>query len=502
MPSVVVETASGKIRGELRGDVASWKGIPYAAPPLGALRFRPPQPAAPWAGERDGSRYGAVAAQSRDPRIAMMSGVTDKVASGEDCLTLNVFAPDPGLGGGPYPVMVWIHGGAFIMGSGSTPLYSGGSFAADGVVAVTLNYRLGLPGLLYLGDLAPERAEGNYALLDQIAALAWVARNIAAFGGDPERVTVMGESAGAISIATLLAMPAARGLFQRAILQSGASGVSPPTRDDATRITRSVLEDLGCTVDQLVDVPIDQLLACQDRISHGLGVGALSPYIDGVTVPRPPIELVRAGAAAGIPLLVGTNRDEWTLFEVFLGEVTVDAFRPILRTRLGAALEPLLAAYRVERGGQPDPGDRHAWLDLVGDTVFRIPVIRLAEAQADHGTPVYAYRFDWRSPAFGGRLGAGHALELPFVWNRLDLPVSQILLGANAARAQALATAMHGAWVEFIKRGDPNGVEGLPAWPGYDRARRTTLLLDHESSVAHDPGWASRALWAEHLAEP
>jgi len=494
MPDLVVQTTHGTVRGELRDGVASWKGIPYAAPPVGARRFRPPRPATPWTGERDATKFGPVAAQSRDPRIALLSGVTDKVVSGEDSLLLNVFAPaDPAPGDGPRPVMVWIHGGAFIMGSGSTPLYHGESFARQGIVVVTFNYRLGLPGFLYLGDLAPDRAEGNYALLDQIAALTWVRDNIAAFGGDPGGVTVMGESAGAISIGSLLAMPAARGLFHRAILESGAPSLSPPTRDDATKVARRVLAELEVTVDELADVPIERLLACQERLALELGLGAFAPYIDGVTIPRLPIEVIREGGAAGIPLLAGSNRDEWTLFEVFLGPATVEPFKPLLRQRLGPVLDRLLDLYR---DGHADRSEARAWVDAVGEVVFRIPVIRLAEAQAGHATPVYLYRFDWQSPVLGGRLGAAHALELPFVWNRLDLPMAPILLGPDLAAAQPLAAAMHATWAQFIKTGDPNGA-ALPAWPAYDAARRPTLLLDRACRVADDPAGAARALWSE-----
>jgi para-nitrobenzyl esterase len=496
MPDLVVTTTYGKVSGELRGGVAIWKGIPYAAPPVGALRFRPPQPATPWTGERDATKFGPVAAQSRDPRIAIMSGIAEKVVSGEDCLLLNVFAPaDPAPGDGKRPVMVWIHGGAFIMGSGSTPLYHGASFAQQGIVVVTLNYRLGLPGFLYLGDLAPDRAEGNYALLDQIAALGWVRDNIAAFGGDPGAVTVMGESAGAISVATLLAMPAARGLFHRAILESGASGLSPPTRDDATGVARRVLAELAVTVDQLADVPIERLLACQERLAQELGLGAFAPYIDGVTIPELPIEVIRWGGAAGIPLLAGSNRDEWTLFEVVLGDATVEPFKPILRQRLGPVLDQLLELHRATHAAHTDRADARAWVDVIGEVVFRIPMIRLAEAQAGHATRVYMYRFDWQSSAFGGRLGAAHALELPFVWNRLDLPMAPVLLGPDAAAAQPLATAMHATWAQFIKTGDPNGA-GLPPWPTYDTQRRATLLLDRACQVVDDPAGAARALWS------
>ncbi len=497
MTNLVVETTHGAVRGALHGDVATWKGIPYAAPPVGPLRFRPPVPPARWAGERDATRFGPVAAQSRDPRIAIMSGVTDKVESGEDSLYLNVFAPTgaadapDAVRAGKRPVMVWIHGGAFVMGSGSTPLYHGETFARQGVVVVTLNYRLGLPGFLYLGDLAPDRAAGNYALLDQIAALGWVRDNIAAFGGDPDQVTVMGESAGAIAIATLLAMPAARGLFHRAILESGGLALSPPTRADATRVARATLAQLGVTVDQLADVPIDRVLACQEKLSSELGLGAFAPYIDGVTVPRPPIDVVREGGAAGIPLLAGSNRDEWTLFQVFLGDGTIEGFKRPLRDKLGPLLDRLVEVYQR---AEPGRSEQRAWVDLVGELVFRIPMIRLAEAQSQAGAPVYVYRFDFRSPVFGGRLGAAHALELPFVWDRMDLPMATVLLGDAVGAAQPLATAMHQSWVRFIRTGDPNG-GGLPDWPRYDADRRPTLMLDRACAVAEDPAGEARALW-------
>ena len=497
MPELIVETTSGAVRGERHGGVAIWKGIPYAAAPVGALRFRPPAPPVPWSGVRDATEFGAVAAQSRDPRLAMMSGIADKVPSGEDCLFVNVFAPaEPGP---PRPVMVWIHGGAFVMGSGSTPLYHGHTFAQQGIVVVTLNYRLGLPGLLYLGELAPGRDAGNAFLLDQIAALTWVRDNIAAFGGDPGSVTAMGESAGAIAIGMLLAIPAARGLFHRANLESGGPALGPPSRADATALAREVVRELGASPDAspdapgdlLADVPLDRLLAVQERIGAARGLGAFSPYIDGVTVPRLPIELIREGAAAGIPILLGTNRDEWNLFEVFFGEVTVEPFHAIVRDALGPLTDRLLDVYRDH---YRDRSVQRAWVDLVGELVFRIPAIRLAEAQSAHGAPVYMYRFDWRSPAFGGRLGAGHALELPFVWNRLDLPMAPILLGIDLTALQPLASAMHHTWAQFIRTGDPNGA-GLPHWPRYDAERRQTLLIDRESHVVDDPAALARVTW-------
>ncbi|MBL0215357.1 MAG: carboxylesterase/lipase family protein [Myxococcales bacterium] len=499
MTRLVVETRAGTVRGELRPGpdpalppVSIWKGIPYAEPPVGELRFAPPRPPRPWTGERDATRFGAVAVQSRDPAIAMMSGVTEKIASGEDCLTLNVFSP--GADGERRPVVVWIHGGAFIMGSGSTPLYHGTSFASrHDLVVVTLNYRLGLLGLLYLGDLAPGHEEGNYALLDQIAALTWVRDNIEAFGGDPGQVTIMGESAGAVSIGMLLAMPAARGLFHRAILQSGAAGLSPPSRDDATRAARGVLAELGATVAQLAEVPVDRLLEVQARMGREGGLIAFSPYIDGVTIPRSPLDVMREATTAEIPLLLGSNRDEWTLFELFMGERTVTPFKPVLRDHLGeATIERMFALYREERPGRTDA---QAWIELIGDVAFRIPLIRLAEARSAHQRGVFMYRFDWASPAFGNRLGAAHALELPFVWNRLDLPLAQVLLAEDVGPAQPLATQLHATWAAFIKSGDPNGA-GLPAWPAYDLPRRATMILDRACTVVDDPGGATRAMWS------
>ncbi|HSS01413.1 MAG TPA: carboxylesterase/lipase family protein [Kofleriaceae bacterium] len=524
MVNLVVETSHGKVRGEVRSDVAMWKGIPFAAPPVGRLRFRPPEPPVAWRGERDATSFGPVAQQSRSSQIALLSGVTEKVLADEDCLQLNVFAP-----AGPdvspadkHPVMVWIHGGAFVMGSGSTPLYHGDPFVADGIIVVTINYRLGIPGFLYLGGLGDPRAPGNVALLDQIAALRWVQSNIAAFGGDPDNVTVMGESAGAISIGTLLAMPEARGLFHRAILESGASGLGLPTRDEAARIARGVVEELGVTAAGLADVPIEQLIAAQERLSREHGLAAFSPYLDGTTIARRPIEAIRDGAAAGIPLLLGTNRDEWNLFEVFLGEVTIAPFKEPVRAWLGPTLDELLHVYRarhfdpralIQGGGNGSPGatgeiprpidpsDTRAWVDLIGDLVFRIPAIRTAEAQAAHGTPVYMYRFGWASPTFGGRLGAAHALELAFVWNRLDLPMAPILLGKDPSVALPLATIIHATWAQFIKTGDPNGA-GLPEWPRYDAERRATMLLDRTCTVADDPGGEARVLWPEFDQPP
>ncbi len=479
---VVVETKQGCIRGERKHGVAVWRGIPYAEPPLGELRFLPPRPPRAWDGERDGTRYSAVAIQSRDPRIAMMSGITDRMTISEDCLVLDVYSP--AADGKRRPVLVWIHGGAFVMGAGTIPLYSGAGFAArHDIVVVSINYRLGALGFLYLGELLGETyARGNAALLDHVAALHWVRDNIAAFGGDPGQVTVMGESAGAIAIVNLLGMPAARGLFHRAILESGAPSLTPNTRADASEVTREVLAALGVGVDQLTRVPAEQLVPAQERVSQVRGLSAFQPCIDGITLPRPVVDTLRAGEGMQVPLLVGSNRDEWALFDVLLGDAANLPLIARMRSKLGDAfVDKMHAAYG---------GNHRAWVDIFGDLAFRIPILQLADA---HPAPAYVYRFDWQSPAFGGRLRAAHALELPFVWNRLDTPLARTLL-VDTDGAQPLATAMHDTWAAFVKGGDPNG-GGLPHWPRYDSDRRATMLLDRESHVVDDPGGETRKLW-------
>jgi para-nitrobenzyl esterase len=410
----------------------------------------------------------------------------------EDCLYLNIWSP--GTDQEKRPVMVYIHGGAFTLGSASDPWYDGTSFAArHNIVVVSLNYRLGILGFVYLKDLAGADAAytANCGLLDQIAALRWVRENIAAFGGDPGQMTVMGESAGAMSIGALLGMPAAQGLFQRAILQSGAAGTLP-TRQQATQVAQALLAKLGLETSQLsalADVPLEALLKLQPELGREFGgIQACSPIIDGETLPQHPSAMIAQGSADNVAILAGTNRDEWRLFAMMSAGPKVDEEQ--LQQIFGDEAKPALATYTQARA---DKSKDAAWIDIMSDLVFRMPAIRLAEGQVRQGAPVWMYRFDWESPAFGGILGAAHAMDIPFVWNTLDTPLSRTFTGDSPTR-QPLADLMHAAWAAFIRRGTP-AISGLPAWPPYDLERRATMIFSDAPHVVDDPQGQVRVLW-------
>ena len=488
LSSTVVETHYGRVQGTISGPTFVWKGIPFAQPPIGDLRFRAPQAPSPWPGVRDATSFGLTSVQSGRMMQRFFSATPE--SSGEDCLFLNVWSP--GADDKRRPVLFWIHGGAFTIGSGSTPWYDGTAFATNGdVVVVTINYRLGALGFLHLAGIGGEEKgfSDNCGLLDQIAALEWVRDNIAAFGGDPGNITVFGESAGAMSIGTLLAMPAAKGLFQRAILQSGASH-TVQDRERATRIARKLTDILGIhKLTDLVDISLEQLLAAQGKVSDSSGRVAFQPVVDGVTLPLQPIEAIADGSAKGITLLVGTNRDEMRLFTMMdPAQATLDMVT--LEHLFGAKAIEAVATYEAD---QPEQSSSDAWIDFLTDRVFRIPAIRLAERQSDRGANVWMYRFDWPTPVFGGSLKACHGLEIPFVWNNLGKFGVNMLTGDSPAR-QKVADAMHAAWIAFACNGNPN-TPGLPLWHTYNTAQRATMLFNEECRVVNDPYAAERRLW-------
>src|SRR5215472_8834721 len=501
MGNPIVQTRYGKVQGYEQGAISVWKGISFAHPPTGTRRFRAPQPPEPWTGVRETTAFSPMAPQVPAMGASMVGALgaeraVDQRPMSEDCLYLNIWSP--GADTQKRPVMVYIHGGAFTIGSASDPWYDGTSFAArHNIVVVSLNYRLGILGFVYLKDLAGADAAytANCALLDQIAALEWVRDNIFAFGGDPDQVTVMGESAGAMSIGALLGMPAAHGLFQRAILQSGAAGFLP-TRPQATQVAQALLAKLGLENSQLsalAEVPLSTLLQIQPELGREFGgVRAYSPVFDGETLPQHPLAMIAQGSAAQVTILAGTNRDEWRLFSMLSGGPQVDEQQ--LTQLFGDEAKPVLAAYTQARA---DRSKELAWVDIMSDLVFRMPAIRLAEGQVRQGAPVWMYRFDWESPNFGGVLGAAHAMDIPFVWNTLDIPLSRMFTGDSPAR-QELSDLMHTACASFIRSGTPAAAL-LPAWPPYDLERRATMLFSDAPHVVDDPQGQVRALWKQVL---
>lgn len=488
-----VITTSGTVRGAASGPVVCFRGIPYAAPPFGDLRFAAPAPAPAWEGVKDCTAFGPTALKGPYP-APVDQLLPEPVVPGEDVLNLNVWTPDPDASG--LPVLVWVHGGAFVNGSGAVPVYDGTAFARDGVVTVTINYRLGVDGFLHFGDDGP----ANRGLLDQVAALEWVRDNIAAFGGDPALVTVAGESAGAMSVTSLLSMPRAAGLFRRVIAQSGGGhhALTPAT---ASRVAGYLAERLGVPLSReaLAAVPHDALVAAQQGLSREASLApdpvrwgeiALNgmvwePVVDGDVLPSLPITAVQAGAGADVDLLVGSNSDEHTLFLVPSGIVDIVNDQLLAMALLGYGLpaEQALSAYRSQR---PTATPGELLIAIATDWFFRIPAVRLAEARAAGPGTTHVYEFAWPSPQFDGRLGATHALEIGFVFDVLHLPENRPLAGD--APPQALADTMHAAWVAFVRTGDPG-------WPAYDVGARPVQVFGDLTAVVPDPRSEQRGLW-------
>ncbi len=513
-----LQTPSGRLEGEDRHGVYAFKGIPYAAPPVGKLRLRPPEGPRAWDGTRPARRFGPSAPQLAPvaPFLRRLIGV-GSAGQDEDCLTLNVWTP--GLTGRPRPVMVWIHGGAFVLGSGSTGLYNGSRLARRGdCVVVSLNYRLGALGFLDLDGMVPgsDGARANLGLLDQIAALEWVRDHIPAFGGDPERVTIFGESAGAMSVGALLGAPPARGLFHRAILQSGAAhNVSTPER--AREVTEHFLAQLSLSrpsLDALAQVPLQELLEAQSRTSSDLGMvdGQLpwQPSVDGVLLPRTPLEAIAHGLNDDVPVLIGSNQEEWKLF-MLADRVGHRLDELGLRRRLDRtlrlhepddALRPALSEaaydhYRELGAPRASSTPRDRWVAFQSDRVFHVPAFRLARARAERGAPTWSYLFDWAPPLLRGRVGSCHGLEIPFVFGTLRDPWLRTTIGATRS-ARRLSHRMQRAWIEFARSGRP-GQESLPDWPAVSAQRMPTLRLGARNEVRDGLFESEHGFWERVL---
>jgi para-nitrobenzyl esterase len=499
----VVRLRTGLIEGERLDAVSVFRGVPYARPPVGPLRFRPPRQGAPWEGVRDARNVGPIAHQFPTD-LEAMQGRLDLPQS-EDCLTLNIWTPEPDAA--RRPVLVWIHGGAYLNGTGAAEWFDGTSFATrHDVVLVTINYRLAVFGYLHLAGLSPDEVgSGNCGLLDQIAALQWVADNIASFGGDPGNVTVFGESAGAMSVGVLLGTPAADGLFHRAILQSGAAS-NVTTAEDATSVAVAVLTALGLSPDKegvtrLRTLPADDIMAAYGAVamSHAPDMAAarvvptFAPVVDGVVLPQEPLRAIREGASSSVPVMIGTNRDEMEIMR-FLDQSIYD-FGDEEIERRGANLFGELAGEALALYRGPGRGTtQNVWTAVDTDRTFLMPAIALAEAHVAAGGATWLYFFTWTTAAFGGRMGAVHTLEIPFVFNNFALGASPELTGGPPAHAYALGERMHRTWAHFARHGDPTN-DGLPEWAPYEPAQRATMIFDTECAVVSDPQRDRRVLW-------
>jgi para-nitrobenzyl esterase len=483
-------TTSGRVRGQVRDGVASFLGVPYAASPTGDLRFRRPARPRPWSGVREASSFGPTPPK---PDYAAPFGelLPEPDIAGDDWLTVNVWAPADAAG---LPVMVWIHGGAFSNGNAAVPIYNGQAFARDGVVLVSINYRLGVDGFALLPD-----APANRGLLDQIAALEWVRDNIAAFGGDPANVTIFGESAGAMSVTSLLAAPRAQGLFAKAITQSGA-GQAAADPADAALVTKELGQALGleATARNLAGVDVASLIGAQAAVRDALAAQpeparfgatvvassmAFVPVVDSDLIPDQPVAAIAAGTGAGVPLLTGTTTEEFRLFLVpsgVAGLVTDEG----LAMALGA-LGISASVAGLYRANRPDASPGDLLCAVLTDRFFRLPALAVAQARAAAPAPTFVYEFAWRSPV--GGLGACHGLEIPFVFDNLAASGAEAILGP--APPAALASQMHAAWISFARDGDPG-------WRRFDDSYPVMIFDGAGGGLADDPRGDERGIWA------
>jgi para-nitrobenzyl esterase len=455
--SLVIEAPCGPVRGYADGSVFVWKGIPYAAPPVGDLRFRSPVPASPWSDVLDAAAFGAMAPQGHDSSVPL----DPTMRIDEDCLTVNVWAPRPD--GTPRPVMVWIHGGAWTRGSGATLTYDGVALAKKGVVVVTTNYRLGVFGFLAHPELtaeSPQHASGNYAILDHVAALKWVQKNIAAFGGDPGRVTIFGESAGSWSVNTVQATPLAKGLFHRAIGESGAQFARTATLAEAEQAGVALAKAAGAdSLKALRAVPADKLHAIP---SFRGGVN-----VDGYVLPDTVRNIFAQKKQTDVPVLVGSNADEWTtLSNPAQFPKTMEDYRKRVETQYGAAVKDYDAVYPV----QTDADIAKAMLAVGRDTTFTLEMRTWARMVTASGKPAFVYQFTRVPPGPNPAWGAYHAAEIQYAFNN----VGKRPWATEVDRR--LGDQMSSYWVNFATAGDPNG-KGLPKWTPYDLQNEPYLEL-------------------------
>ncbi|MFW0794081.1 carboxylesterase/lipase family protein [Gordonia sp. CPCC 205515] len=506
--TLVIHPTTGPIRGTSGGGVDVWKGVRYAAPPVGDLRWRRARPPHPHDEVVDADAYGAVAPQAQMPGFNLGPGVV----MDEDCLFLNIWTPlGASTGSRPRPVMVWIHGGAYVLGSSSQPLYDAARLVVDGdVVVVSVNYRLGAFGF---GDfsslnehLDEPRFESNTALSDVLLALTWVRDNIGAFGGNPDNVTVFGESAGAGVVTTLLTMPAAEGLFHKAIAESSPA-TSMYDHARAARVAAQFLEAADATHDELVGLAVDRVvkatMTLMDRVPTDTpGTIPFAPVIDGDLVPRNPMDVFRDAESLPVPLLIGTNKDEAALFKWMRSPMMPIAPADIERMFATLAAEypevtlpPRAQITSAYQGMKP----KVVGLGVARDIAFRMPTVWIAQAHSQRA-PVFLYRFDWATRMLRVlTLGATHATELPYVFGNLSMGPADITFRLGGRKTgEAVSRRMQRRWTSFAHRGDPAADPTLP-WPRFDSATRATLVIDAEDRVVDDLDAELRQAWGDEV---
>jgi para-nitrobenzyl esterase len=493
----IVKTSLGNLRGAFANGVYSFKGIHYGASTEGPMRFLPPSTPKPWSGVRDALEIGPPAPQvTKWPSlpaelVEFMGDYVGPGHMGEDCLVLNLWTSSL-HSRDKRPVMIWLHGGSFSYGSSGIPLYDGTNLAAKhGVVVVGINHRLNFFGHLYLGVIGGEKYadSGNVGLLDIVLALQWVRANIRNFGGDPSNVTIFGYSGGGGKVSTLMAMPSAKGLFQKAIVESGSDlRENSPVEADVT--TRKFLAKLHVTpdhVDDLQKVPMDQIIAAESSMVDSFS--SLGPVVDGRSLTRHPFDPDAPATSADVPMLIGTNGDESTLpglldptlFSLNEANLRIKA-KAYLQLSDDSKLDSLIALYRKNR---PHATPSDIYFAITTDRMQRMDAITQAERKAaQHAAPVYMYLFEWNTPVLGGKLKATHGIEVAFVFDNVDKVPRWIGQGAGL---QPLAEKVSGTWAEFARTGNPNHA-GLPHWPVYETSARATMIFNDECMVVNDPG--------------
>ena len=491
---VEAETAFGRVRGADADGIKTFKGIPYGASTAGKNRFMPPLDPVQWTGVRDALEFGRSAPQSEPGSQAAASqfavASAGLPAEGEDCLVLNVWTPAVG-DGRKRPVMLWCHGGGFATGSGSSPGTDGTNLARRGdAVVVSINHRLNVLGFTHLGELggAELAQSGDVGMLDIVHALKWVRANIAQFGGDPNRVTVFGQSGGGRKVATLLAMPSAKGLFHRAIVESGAT-IKLVEREQAARVAGELVAKLGLAakprLSELQTLPLERIMGAYFVTVRSMNVDPMtmgfSPTVDGTAVPRHPFHPTASDVSADVPLIIGSTRTELTL-QTDDAAFSLDeaGMRARIGDLVGAASGQVIDVYAK---ANPRATASDLYFLIASDHRYGAPVMKIAERRAALGKgPVYLYYFRWETPLEGGRLKSPHTIEIPFVFDN----VRSSRLTAGAPDAPALADKASDAWIAFARAGDPNTPK-LPHWPAFDAAARATMVFDNVSVVANDP---------------